>query len=157
MLELARRAQLEFCVFRHNAHSPGEDAALARVLYMHIPEFAKRQGETLRDNEGHDPNISVRDESLPRLIAADLSESRWAASWLAAHIKPDTMAMFAKGRDNAFDGMFDRFAEERGFVRDDHFSKEAKEASGSSEQIERKAPKPQISAIAAYAAQRSMG
>ena len=32
MLELARRAQLEFCVFRHNAHSPGEDAALARVL-----------------------------------------------------------------------------------------------------------------------------
>lgn len=124
MLSGARVARLKFVVFPQNVNIPGETSALARALFLHVPEMARRMGTELSKDEGHPPQVSVTDQSLVRLIAADLAEARPYANWLASHIGPETGAMFAKGGENAFDHILDSFAQERGFKRDDILSQE---------------------------------
>lgn len=125
MLSGARVGRLEITVFRHNTNIPGETAALARAFWLHVPELAKRMGAEISPEEGHPPQVSVSDESLVKMIASDISAGRPYASWLATHIGPQTSAMFAKGGENAFDSILDKFAADRGFARDDAFTQEA--------------------------------
>lgn len=126
LLEGARRSRLDMPHFRHDAGSPGEIASLARLSFVHLPELSRRMGANIKEEEGHPPSVTVKDEGLVRLIAADVVASRPMANWLASHVSPPTAAMFAKGGENAIEGMLDRFAEERGFKRDDALTQEAR-------------------------------
>jgi len=125
LLEGARRSRLDMPHFKHDAASPGEVASLARLSFVHLPELARRMGANIGEEEGHPPSVIVKDDGLVRLIAADVVASRPMAQWLASHVSPQTAAMFAKGGENAIEGMLDRFASERGFVRNDALTQEA--------------------------------
>lgn len=151
MLEGARVARLEFCVFRHDGGSPGEVAGLSRLLWQHIPALAERMGVPIRQEEGHHTKgvVAIPDESLNRLIASDVVAARPVAEWLSHHVSPRTSAMFAKGADNALAPVLEAFAADRGFQRSDALSQEAGARDGVA---------PASHAIAAHlGSQRSMG
>lgn len=125
MLNGAREARLQMVVFHHDAQVPGEVASLSRLLWRHIPELAKRSGVQIDEKEGHPPEVSASDRWLAKTIADDMSDGRGVVDWLAKVTSDQTKAMFAKGRDNAMDGILQRFSEERGFERNDLIAVEA--------------------------------
>lgn len=121
LLEGARTARLEFCVWRHNSDSPGEDAAAARMLWRHIPEIAMRMGVPIRQDEGHDTSgvVVLSNEALLNLTARDMERTRDIASWLGTHLSPAVAGMFAEGSKNTLNPVLDAFAKESGFERTD--------------------------------------
>lgn len=125
MLDAIRVGRLEMPILRHNANVPGETAALARLFWFSGPELAKRMGEKIESDEGHPPQVVASNQSLMRLVASDMEIARPMASWLQCHISPRTGSMFAKGAENAFDGLLEQFAQRHGLKRDDVLAKEA--------------------------------
>lgn len=125
MLDAIRVGRLEMPVLRHNANVPGETAALARLFWFSGPELARRMGQPIGSDEGHPPQVVASNQSLMRIVASDMEIARPMASWLQCHISPQTASMFAKGADNAFDGILNQFAERHGLRRDDVLAREA--------------------------------
>jgi hypothetical protein len=132
LYEGARDARINLCVFEGNANIPGEVSSLARMLWFHIPELAKRSGVQIDESrEGHPAGVFSPDNKLVEVIARDMDGGRDMVSWLGAVATPQTKAMFAPGGGNAMDAVLDRFAKDRGFERDDLLAREAAAARGS--------------------------
>jgi hypothetical protein len=124
MLEGARKARLNLCVFHHDAQVPGEVASISRLLYRHIPELARRAGAQLEPNEGHPPGIEVQDKYLVDMISKDVAAGRDVVAWLNAVAAPETKSIFGKGHENGLNAFMDSFAKDRGFERNDALSEE---------------------------------
>ncbi len=126
LLDAARVARIQMCVFRHDAQSPGETASLSRMLWYSIPEFAKRSGVELKENEGYPPTISSTDEAIVSRMTKDMTEARPVAEWLGPLVMSDqSKSLFSKGKDNSMFGLIENFAVERGFARSDILAIEA--------------------------------
>lgn len=125
MLDEIRETRINMNVFSQNTNIPGEMSSLARAFYKHIPELAKRMGSDIEAREGHPPQVVASDKGLVDMIARDLKDGRDMANWLSATTTGQSKAFFAQGRDNAIDGLLQRFSEERGFQRTDSLAVEA--------------------------------
>ena len=125
LYEAAREARINLCVFHGNADVPGEVSSLARMLWKHIPELAKRSGVAIQeDREGHPPMVNASDKGLVTAIARDMDGGRALVDWMPT-ASPLSRSMFAKGEGNSMNAFFNRFAQERGFTRDDVLSNES--------------------------------
>lgn len=126
LLEAARVARVQMCVFRHDAQSPGETASLSRMLWYSIPEFAKRAGVALKEDEGYPPNISSTDEAIVSRMTNDMQGARSVAEWLGPLVMSDqSKSLFSKGKDNSMFDLIEEFAAQRGFIRSDILAEEA--------------------------------
>jgi hypothetical protein len=125
MLDAARKARSEMVIFHHDSQVPGEVSSLARLFWRHIPEMAKRAGAQIEDKEGHPEGISSSDQSLIKMVSADMVHGRGVVEWLARVTSDQTKAMFKKGADNAMEGFIQEFAKARGIVREDALAMES--------------------------------
>lgn len=126
LLEAARVARVQMCVFRHDAQSPGETASLSRMLWYSIPEFVKRTGVALNQDEGYPPNISSTDEAIVNRMTIDMQGARSVAEWLGPLVMSEqSKSLFSKGKDNSMFDLIEEFAAKRGFVRTDALAIEA--------------------------------
>jgi hypothetical protein len=124
LYEGARDVRINLCIFEGNADVPGEIASVARVLWKHIPEMARREGVPIDEaREGYPINIVSPDKTMVDAITRDMAASRDLVAWMPS-ASPESRAMFAKGADNSMNAFFDAFAKEKGFVRDDVLSRE---------------------------------
>lgn len=124
LYEGARAVRINLCIFEGNADIPGEIAPLARMLWKHIPEMARREGVQIDEKrEGYPPGIVPTDQRMLGLIANDMDGSRDLVDWMPSS-SAESKAMFAKGADNSMNAFFDDFARGKGFVRDDILSRE---------------------------------
>jgi len=156
LLKGARDARVNMVVFAHDAQVPSEVAPLSRFLWRHVPELARRMdpGLSLGEDEGHPRGLVATDQGLLNIIARDMTESRGVADWLSMITSDATKSMFAKGADNAMDGIMQRFADDRGVVREDSIAAEAGRVSQPAPQEQLR---PTAAIVASIQAQRSRG
>lgn len=156
LLKGARAARINMVVFAHDAQVPSEVAPLSRFLWRHVPELARRMdpGLSLTEDEGHPQGLVATDKGLLSIIARDMTESRGIADWLSMMTTDATKSMFAKGVDNAMDGIMQKFADERGVVREDSIAAEAGRAP---EPVPQEQLRPTAAIVASIQAQRSRG
>lgn len=121
-LAVARQARLDFTIFRHNVGSPGEDASVARLLWLRIPEMAKQLGAKLDADEGYGSGINSPPQQVSMMTASDVAQSRPYSDWLDCHIKAETKELFrpAFGQEgNRVDKLIALHARELGYDRTD--------------------------------------
>lgn len=150
LLEGARAARINLCVFEHDTKVPGEVAAISRLLWKTIPELCKREGAQIDpEKEGHPPGVKSSEEWLTKSIGRDVEEGRPIISWLAKVATDQTKSMFAKGADNSLDAFLEAFSKKHGFQRRDVLAVEAGRAEP--------APEPDFRRPAAAMASYVMG
>lgn len=125
-LEMARKARLDFCVFRKDVGIPGEVSSLARLIWVEIPEMAKSMGAKVEPDEGFPEGIGSHPRALLDSIGRDVKDSVPIASWLSHHISSEVAGMFEKGGSNALNPVMDAFARSNGVARSDVIAMESR-------------------------------